>query len=67
MVLLAGVPDRSRGRSEVRVEVSDYIKRTDAIDAVCGWGPNDLTEAIRADIDNAPTVIPAEPCNEKGE
>ena len=36
--------------------MSDYIKRTDAIDAVCGWGPNDLTEAIRADIETIPTA-----------
>ena len=38
------------------MEVSDYIKRTDAIDAVCGWGPNDLTEAIRADIETIPAA-----------
>ena len=36
--------------------MSDYIKRTDAIDAVCGWGPNDLTEAIRADIETIPAA-----------
>ena len=36
--------------------MSDYIKREDAIDAVCGWGPNDLTEAIRSDIETIPAA-----------
>lgn len=36
--------------------MTDYISREDAIDAVCGWGPNDLTEAIRADIETIPAA-----------
>ena len=54
--LLELLPCGSTGRRKERHEVSDYIKRTDAIDAVCGWGPNDLTEAIRADIETIPAA-----------
>lgn len=36
--------------------MSEYIKREDAAEAVEGWGPNDLTEAILADIKTIPAA-----------
>lgn len=35
---------------------SDYISREDAVEAVEGWGQNDLTEAILEDIKTIPAA-----------